>query len=215
MENFKRARTSEQLNIRKSQIKDACLDIFENEGYENISFTKISEVTNLARTAIYKHYKNKDEILLDVIGDLTIRLYGELSDSIFDVSWCSENFDLIVEKMHRCYLNNMIFIKLRSLMFLFIEKNSRIEKIVEYKYIYSDVVPLYLKKVQEFSNCSFDDVNIYFTQLNYIICSIYPMTNISDVQKKAMDLIDFDYSGLNFESSLYNSIKMTLSMLFQ
>jgi len=53
----------------KRIIKDTAKSLFLKEGYEKISMRNIAELINYTPTTIYLYYKNKDELLLDLLND--------------------------------------------------------------------------------------------------------------------------------------------------
>lgn len=75
---------------RKYEILEKSLDIFVEEGYEDVTFQKIADRCGITRTTLYIYFKNKREIFLCSIKQLTegiekglreIIQQNELSDS--------------------------------------------------------------------------------------------------------------------------------------
>ena len=56
---------------RKHEILDKSLDIFMEEGYEDVTFQKIADRCGITRTTLYIYFKNKREIFLWSIKQLT------------------------------------------------------------------------------------------------------------------------------------------------
>ncbi len=56
---------------RKREILDKALDVFVEEGYEDATFQKISDRCGITRTTLYLYFKNKREIFLWSIKQLT------------------------------------------------------------------------------------------------------------------------------------------------
>ncbi|AEE17844.1 TetR/AcrR family transcriptional regulator [Treponema brennaborense] len=63
---------------RKREILDKSLDIFMEEGYEDVTFQKIADRCGITRTTLYIYFKNKREIFLWSIKQLT----GEIETSL-------------------------------------------------------------------------------------------------------------------------------------
>lgn len=53
----------------KNIIKETAKTLFLKEGYEKISMRNIAELIKYTPTTIYLYYKNKDELLLDILAD--------------------------------------------------------------------------------------------------------------------------------------------------
>lgn len=65
---FKRANTEEQKEMRRDIIIDTAVKLYIEEGFNQITFAKIAEYSELKRTVIYGYYNNPADILLDYIG---------------------------------------------------------------------------------------------------------------------------------------------------
>lgn len=63
---------------RKHEILDKALDIFMEEGYEDVTFQKIADRCGITRTTLYIYFKNKKEIFLWSIKQLTSKLETDL-----------------------------------------------------------------------------------------------------------------------------------------
>ena len=47
---------------RKQEILEKSLDVFMDEGYEDVTFQKIADRCGITRTTLYIYFKNKKEI---------------------------------------------------------------------------------------------------------------------------------------------------------
>ena len=63
---------------RKHEILDKALDIFMEEGYDDVTFQKIADRCGITRTTLYIYFKNKKEIFLWSIKQLTSKLETDL-----------------------------------------------------------------------------------------------------------------------------------------
>lgn len=66
---------------RKREILEKSLDIFVEEGYEDVTFQKIADRCGITRTTLYIYFKNKQELFLWSIKQLT----QALEDSLLSV----------------------------------------------------------------------------------------------------------------------------------
>ena len=67
MEEFKRARTKEQIASRQEDIITACDAIYREKGYEAVYIKAVSKMTSVSRPSIYNYYNTKEEIFLDLL----------------------------------------------------------------------------------------------------------------------------------------------------
>jgi len=67
---------------RKHEILAKSLDLFAEEGYEDVTFQKIADRCGITRTTLYIYFKNKREIFLWSIKQLTSALEVEIMEVI-------------------------------------------------------------------------------------------------------------------------------------
>jgi len=76
---------------RKKEILEKSLDIFVEEGYEDVTFQKIADRCGITRTTLYIYFKNKREIFLWSIKQLTGKLETSLQEIMANADLtCSE-----------------------------------------------------------------------------------------------------------------------------
>jgi AcrR family transcriptional regulator len=63
---------------RKHEILEKALDVFVEEGYEDVTFQKIADRCGITRTTLYIYFKNKREIFLWSIKQLTAGLETDI-----------------------------------------------------------------------------------------------------------------------------------------
>ncbi|MCR5605765.1 MAG: TetR/AcrR family transcriptional regulator [Treponema sp.] len=77
---------------RKREILEKALDIFVEEGYEDVTFQKIADRCGITRTTLYIYFKNKREIFLWSIKQLLSGIESSLveivKDDSLDASQC-------------------------------------------------------------------------------------------------------------------------------
>ena len=70
---------------RKSEILDNALDVFIQEGYGDVTFQKIADRCGITRTTLYIYFKNKREIFIGSIKQITsaveVKITGIIQDA--------------------------------------------------------------------------------------------------------------------------------------
>ena len=96
---------------RKREILDKALDVFIEEGYEDATFQKIADKCGITRTTLYIYFKNKREIFLWSIKQLTEGLEKSLLDTISDENLsCAEILKIVIIKIiEKCVANRRLF----------------------------------------------------------------------------------------------------------
>ena len=75
---------------RKTEILQKSIDVFMREGYEDVTFQKIADRCGITRTTLYIYFKNKREIFLYSIKQLTEGMEQELVSIVKDESLSSQ-----------------------------------------------------------------------------------------------------------------------------
>jgi len=70
----------------KSSIKNALLELIQEKNYPDITVGEITERGNIGRSTLYKHYKSKADVLVDIHKDMFAHLFSGMSTS---ESWFS------------------------------------------------------------------------------------------------------------------------------
>ncbi|MCR5217804.1 TetR/AcrR family transcriptional regulator [Treponema sp.] len=76
-------------NKRKREILEKSLELFIEEGYEDVTFQKIADKCGITRTTLYIYFKNKREIFVYSIKQMTETLEKSLIKIIKDDSLTS------------------------------------------------------------------------------------------------------------------------------
>ena len=98
---------------RKDEILVKSLDVFIEEGYEDVTFQKIADRCGITRTTLYIYFKNKREIFLWSIKQLMAGLQEELV-SITDTDNNSAKpsqtlYKILMAVMDCCEKNKKLF----------------------------------------------------------------------------------------------------------
>ena len=89
---------------RKKEILSKSLDLFIEEGYEDVTFQKIADRCGITRTTLYIYFKNKREIFVWSLKQVTSALEEDLLKIIknekFSAPECLKNiFEMIISRL--------------------------------------------------------------------------------------------------------------------
>ncbi len=110
----------------KDRIINEALTLFAVHGYSSVSVRDITKVIGIRESAIYKHFKNKQEIF-DTIIQLSAERVNQLQQELIQIARQEEtdNADLSVEilqkvydKLFTFYLTDEILSKFRKMMII-------------------------------------------------------------------------------------------------
>jgi AcrR family transcriptional regulator len=96
---------------RRYEILEKALDVFVEEGYEDATFQKIADRCGITRTTLYLYFKNKREIFVWSIKQLTEGLEADLREKMGTVSLSPpECLELVMHTIiDRCTENRKLF----------------------------------------------------------------------------------------------------------
>ena len=86
---------------RRKEILDKALDLFIENGYEDVTFQKIADKCGVTRTTLYIYFKNKKEIFAWSIKQLT----NEIESSLLKII---DNRDLSYEERLKSVLHTIL-----------------------------------------------------------------------------------------------------------
>ncbi len=97
---------------RKREILDKALDVFVDEGYEDATFQKIADRCGITRTTLYLYFKNKREIFVWSLKQLTSGIEEKLVCFIKDENLSSEDKlrSVLISILDACTENHRLFI---------------------------------------------------------------------------------------------------------
>ena len=101
---------------RRHEILEKALDVFIDEGYEDVTFQKIADRCGITRTTLYIYFKNKREIFLWSIKQLTGGIEEVLRGIIADQTLtCQEQLrKILMTIVDECEKNSRLFTVLLS-----------------------------------------------------------------------------------------------------
>lgn len=209
---FERARTNEQIQERKKEILKACAELYDEEGIDGVHFKALSEKTSFVRSTIYTYYKTKEEVLLDLLL-LDTKAWAENVNSIIKNNQSLSKEDYCRE-LASTFVNNIRMLKLMSILYSILEKNCSLEKLTEFKGEFMGLIKPLTDSVYKFFPESQDEAKQTFLyNSSCFVTGLYPTTNISEKQKKALINSGQEFHQLDFGHMCYKGLLALASAL--
>lgn len=196
---FKRARSDDQKQNRIDEIVQASARIFDESGYEAVTFSTVSKLTNFTRPTIYKYFSSKEEILLKILNhDIQIWI-----DSLIDSFKINKIYDS--NEVSAIWANKLASQKrmneLYSILFTILEKNASLEAITEFKKnMFESVRPLRKLLTQLYPRASSTQIQDFIMAQYSLAIGFYPMCHLNPDQIAAMKAISPSYTTPDFET---------------
>lgn len=134
----------------KQEIIHNGLILLNEEGFEKFSLRKVASMCGVSHAAPYKHFKDKEELIQAIVGEVWERFYLTLSEITI---LYSNNFKTQIIEMGKAYVKFMID-NPEYLKFMFLSDNSSSIKIEDDKFygmkdnafkVFKDCAENYLK----------------------------------------------------------------------
>ena len=212
MEEFQRARTKEQIASRKEEIIAVFDEIYREKGYEAVHFKAVSKMTSVSRSSIYKYYKTREEVFLDLLRRDFAKWTEELKS-------CFDKTPKMTKKKFCGFLADSIlkhekYFELLSVYMPNIEKKSSIEKFTAYKqdvWSFRNVLIEGLGKY--FPNASDERKEMSYVFLKVVVHGVYSLTHLSDMQIQAMKKINKKYENPDFRQLCFDALMLLMAEL--
>lgn len=200
---FIRAKSEENKQIRINQILSITDKLFENNTYHNISLTTISDNMRMSRGNLYKYFNSKEEIFLEIysrkqkifINSIVNKLNKMEIEDITTKSF-AQDFSEVLE-------NNFDYLKYHRILTSIIETNVSIENLAEFKLEnHKTLSPLLeIIKIKAEVDSIKEAFHLYLTIISHA-CYLYDRVNYQDAYVKAMKLANLEIADFDFKSRL-------------
>ncbi len=110
---------------RRKMILEKALEIFIEEGYEDVTFQKIADRCGITRTTLYIYFKSKREIFMFSIKQLGQTLENAINSIIADSSISiKERLKGVMMSVYRCCIEHQKLFSVLLLYLLQIQKTG-------------------------------------------------------------------------------------------
>ena len=204
-------RGSEKLtNSRKEEIINACAALYETMPFREITLREIGTKTTFTRTSIYNYFHTKEEIFLALL-QREYELWTADLDAIRNQNDALPPGGFAQALAHTLEKRGCM-LKLMAMNLYDMEGGSRMENLVAFKKVYAGAMQSLtgcLKKF--FPGMTQDDIQAFLYAFFPFLFGVYPYTEATDKQKKAMEIAHISYARY----SIYEITRSFVSKLLQ
>jgi AcrR family transcriptional regulator len=210
---FVRARTKEQIIIRREEIISACDALFSQHGYEGVNFNAISEMTSVKRPTFYLYYKTKDEVLLDLLKREMLDWNAFMQKVIHDT-------EIMTKEQYCTFLVETIasrekMLKLLTILITTIENQCRLEKLAEFKRESGGAQATIRGGLDKyFPDGDPSKKDFFMISFMSYVHGLYPLSFPTKKQIDAMSTAGREYIPPDFKDTLYRGILLLLRDLY-
>lgn len=195
---------------RKHEILEKSLELFTREGYGDVTFQKIADACGITRTTLYIYFKNKREIFIWSIKQMTGDLESHLMEILKDKNLSSEESlrRVMVWIIDMCEQNRPLFRVLLEYLLSLKKSGANVEervnrRVIRIRHLLSMIIIAGQKK-GEFKKTSVKNTNnMLYSLVETAIfeIAIIDKKDVSEVKSEINLVID---DLLQCDSSLLN-----------
>ena len=196
-------------SARREEIIAACENLYQTMGFGDVTIKEIAHYTSFSRPSIYNYFETKEEIFLAILQKEYLLWVAELDRAIEDHDAMTR--DEIAATLARTLSEKPQILKILSMNHFDMERNSRKERVVEFKKAYGatlDAVDRMLKKFCP--EMTGENRQAFLYAFFPFIYGIYPYTVVTDKQREAMETAGIPYVYLSTYELTYRCAKKLL-----
>ncbi len=181
----------------QENIKDVTKQLLLKTGYNEITISEISKLTQIKRGMIYNYYKNKEDIFLDVLSD-------ELSLFVNAIDQASTNS--VEELIYVCVseiTDNQLLLELISILNLIIEPQASLDALIAFKTNYIQQITKFTTTTAQVLN---DKSMDFIIDLIINVSGVYSMTKYSDKQLTAIKTLNMQVPKIEIKTTVIDKM---------
>ena len=196
--------TPEIIEKRRGEIVDACEQLYRSMSFKDITLKEISSVTSFSRPTIYNYFQTKEEIFLALYEREYDRWNADL-EKILGSKPCTAK--KVAEQIAESLERRAQLLKLLSMNNYDMEQNSREELLMSFKNAYGKSMKLFREILEKHcSNLSGAEIEQIIYVFFPFMFGIYPYTEVTAKQKKAMETADVAFTYQTIYECTYNCL---------
>lgn len=200
---WKRARSKHQKEERIKEILSAAASLFHSLSFEKVSILLIAKEAGFTRSNIYRYFKTKEEIFLELYIEDVIEWKHQILNSVVGDETPEEFVNLWVKIL----IKQERLLELTPLLALNLEKNSS-------ESIYFKTKKRIYKEVEEvgkiisdlFPNLDYESIIQFLITQHALVAGLSPMCRYNDMQEKVLKENNLNNLKLNFIKHYHSSI---------
>ncbi len=167
---------------RKKEIIGTCLETFMRDGLLNTSMRDLGKALDLDPTALYNHFKSKDEVVIACAEEATVRI----EDALFGTAYrYIDNPTKLAKAMDK------MAVTMRPLMQFFINvctSQKYCDKLKDVRYRQGDRYRFHINRIANKLGCDYDEVAplVYIVSNTMFSYMIFDPDNFSAPQLRTV-----------------------------
>lgn len=203
---FKRARSQEQIEQRKTALLKAAEVLLEKQGYDNVSLNMISKRAGITKASTYRYFESKEDIYLELLLKATSVWVTEIERELAPLAEKSD-IKRIAEIFVDSSTRNPKYWNLMSVLQSILERNITLDNLKAKKKLMEE----YFLRITNTLKAAIPQLSISKIQLFlqiyiYLIESSWHTAHPSQVMSQLLETQGYEVWKRNTEKDLSNAV---------
>ncbi|MES0885173.1 TetR family transcriptional regulator [Roseibium sp. SCP14] len=204
-EKFLRARSTEQKDVRRQQILEAAQNVIRREGIEALTLAGIAAETGITKSAFYRYFKSKEEILAYILISEAHRITDQLGAKVHSCNSLRQFAAVFAETCAR----QTLFCTLAADLARILERNIALDRLTDIKREFAKILREWTDLLLDASVTTDRVTAIEFVRSAYVTLSgLWPMTQERPVVQQAIRQAGLDGGFSDFEREYTRLLKI-------
>ncbi len=203
---FKRARSQEQINQRKTELLEAAEILLEEHGYDSVSLNMISKQAGITKASTYRYFESKEDIYLELLLKATAHWVTEIERDLAPLAEKSE-IKRIAEILVESSTGNPKYWNLMSVLQSILERNITLANLKVRK---KQMEEYYLRITNALKTAipqlSISKIQLLLQLFIYLIESGWHTANPPQVMAELIETQGYEIWKRNTEEDLSNAV---------
>ena len=197
--------SEKKTTTRREEIINACEKLYQTMSFREITLKEISTETSFSRPSIYNYFNTKEEIFLALFE----REYNRWNDALEEIYRGKRSLTCraLAEKLAKSLAERHQLLKLLAMNLYDMEANSRLECLTRFKRAYGAALENMRRILLKFRpDMTGNQINDFIYAFFPFMFGIYPYTEVTEKQKKAMEQVGIDFKQLTAKEIIFTFI---------
>ena len=217
MNDWERARTNEQKEIREKEILGAARQLLLQKSYEFITLSDIASLLSFSRANIYKYFESKEEVYLSLLADEVLVFGKNVQSHLTPELPLTNPIKEFSSQWSELLTKEKILLYLLSMTGTILERNCSNKILIQSKNNMAEAMKNYLSPCIRRYFPYVDDLKISKALRLLIISAngLYSLCGLSSEQKQLLISNDMDFMIYEFKRDYQELLEDSLAGIFQ
>ena len=209
--NWIRARSSQQIQQRISEILSATASLYETHRFEEITFALIAKQAGFTRSNLYRYFETKEDIFLELLQSDIRTWREEVCESIGEIPVSAA---LLAQTWVDLLLKHPRLLRLFAILYPLLEPNASLEALTAFKKaMLAEMEQIGAKLAGVYAFSSPEAAREFIFAQTALVTGAFPMISLTKKQKEAMQQAGMPMDAVYFRAMLQHAVEMLLEGL--